>query len=73
MNFINNAIGVKAVKMVFLVNTPVMNYVNGNLILRYLSQQCNKTERDEINKWLDESSQNQNTFNYLKLVVNQLN
>jgi hypothetical protein len=50
-----------------------MNYLNGNLILRYLSQQCSTQECDQVREWLGESPQNQNTFNYLKMVVSQLN
>jgi len=50
-----------------------MNYVSGNLILRYLMHQCTDMEEQELDKWLHESSQNQSTFNYLKLIVNQLN
>lgn len=50
-----------------------MNYVSGNLILRYLSQQCSDNEARELNSWLEESTQNQQTFNYLKLIWSQLN
>lgn len=50
-----------------------MNYLNGNLILRYLSEQCSTQECDQVREWLGESPQNQNTFNYLKMVVSQLN
>jgi len=50
-----------------------MNYVSGNLILRYLMHQCTASEEKELDRWLDESSQNQSTFNHLKLIVNQMN
>lgn len=50
-----------------------MNYVSGNLILRYLSNQCTSIEERELNNWLDESLQNRQTFNYLKLMWSQMN
>ena len=52
---------------------PVMNYLSGNLILRYLTEQCSNDEIKEIDRWLGESSQNQNTFNYLKMMISNLN
>ncbi len=47
-----------------------MNYLQGNTLLRYLLNQCSAEETQELTNWLDESQQNRNTLNYLRMRVN---
>jgi hypothetical protein len=54
------------VNVFYLYNSGIMNYLQGNLILRYLTNQCTSEECEELNIWLRESPQNENTLNYLK-------
>lgn len=43
-----------------------MNYLQGNILLRYLINQCTVEEKRELADWLDESQQNRNTLDYLR-------
>ena len=46
-----------------------MQYVKGNLILKYLTKQCSEDEKQDLDQWLNESSQNRQTYNYFKQVM----
>jgi hypothetical protein len=50
-----------------------MKYVNGNLILKYLTKQCSDNEKQDLDAWLNESSQNRQTYNYFEqMMLSQL-
>lgn len=46
-----------------------MNYLNGNLILRYITDQCDDQERTEFEKWMRESRGNEQTYLYFRSVL----
>lgn len=46
-----------------------MKYVKGNLILKYLTKQCSEDEKQDLDAWLKESSQNQQTYNYFEQMM----
>lgn len=56
--------------MCLTIRIRIMNYLQGNTLLRYLFNQCTVEEKAELATWLDESQQNRNTLNYLKARVN---
>lgn len=54
------------IKSVLLIDSGIMNYLQGNTLLRYLINQCTVEEKRELADWLDESQQNRNTLDYLR-------
>lgn len=54
---------------VLLVKKAVMNYLNGNLILRYITNQCNDQERSEFEAWMNQSRSNEQTYLYFRNVM----
>ncbi len=62
--------GVSELKIVLQVQSGIMNYLQGNTLLRYLLNQCTVEEKKQLADWLDESQQNKNTLNYLRGQVN---
>ncbi len=56
--------------MFYLYNPGKMNYLQGNTLLRYLMNQCTVEEQEQLNTWISESPQNENTLNYLRSQVN---
>jgi|GEM_PF-5236279 len=46
-----------------------MQYIQGNLILKYLTKQCSDAEMQDVDAWLNESSHNRSTFNYFKQMM----
>ena len=62
--------GVNDLKIVLQVQSGIMNYLQGNTLLRYLLNQCTVEEKKQLADWLDESQQNKNTLNYLRGQVN---
>lgn len=58
--------------MFYLYNPGKMNYLQGNTLLRYLMNQCTVEEQEQLNTWISESPQNENTLNYLRSQVNSM-
>jgi len=56
----------------YLYNPGKMNYLQGNTLLRYLMNQCTVEEQEQLNTWISESPQNENTLNYLRSQVNSM-
>lgn len=65
-------VGVEDEKCVLQVQSGIMNYLQGNTLLRYLLNQCTVEEMRELDDWLDESQQNRNTLNYLRAQVSSM-
>lgn len=46
-----------------------MNYLNGNIILRYITDQCDEMEKMEFESWMKASRGNEQTYQYFRNVM----
>ena len=47
----------------------IMEYLQGNLIARYIMNSCSNQEKKEVLAWLTESEHNQATFRHFEQLI----
>jgi hypothetical protein len=58
--------------MCYNCKRQIMEYLQGNLIARYIMNNCSNQEKNDVLAWLTESEHNQATFRHFEQLIGNI-
>jgi hypothetical protein len=60
------------IDMCYNCKRQIMEYLQGNLIARYIMNNCSNQEKNDVLAWLTESEHNQATFRHFEQLIGNI-